>query len=91
MEWAPKALAIGDTRGFAKLLVHPETHKILGATVVGVNAADIIHIPTMALKAGMTLDELVDVVHVFPTMSEVWKMAAHAFTRDPDTMSCCIL
>lgn len=91
MEWVPKAHAIGDTRGLAKLVAHPETRKILGATAVGVNAADIIHIPTLAMKAGMTLDDLLEVVHVFPTMSEVWKMAAHAFTRDPETMSCCIV
>lgn len=91
MEWVPKAHAVGDKRGLAKLVVHPETRKILGATAVGVNAADMIHIPTLAMKTGMTLDDLLDVVHVFPTYSEAWKIVAQSFTRDPETMSCCIV
>lgn len=91
MEWVPKAHAVGDKRGLAKLVVHPETRKILGATAVGVSAADMIHIPTLAIKAGMTLEDLLDVVHVFPTYSEAWKIVAQSFTRDPETMSCCIV
>lgn len=91
MEWVPKAHAINDKRGLAKLVVHPESRKILGATAVGSMAADMIHIPTVAIKGGMTLDDLLDVVHVFPTMSEAWKMVAQSFTRDPETMSCCIV
>lgn len=91
MEWVPKAHAVGDKRGIAKLVVDPDSRKILGATAVGAMAADMIHIPTMAIRAGMTLDDLLDVVHVFPTMSEAWKMTAQSFTRDPETMSCCIV
>lgn len=91
MEWIPKAHAAGDTRGLAKLVIHPETRKILGAHVVGVNAAEIIHIPVLAMKAGMTIEELIDTTHTFPTYSEVWKFCAQSFTRDPDTMSCCIV
>lgn len=91
MEWIPKAHAAGDTRGLAKLVIHPETHKILGAHVVGVNAAEIIHVPVLAMKAGMTIEELIDTTHTFPTYSEVWKFCAQSFTRDPETMSCCIV
>lgn len=91
MEWIPKAHAAGDTRGLAKLVVHPKTRKILGAHVVGVNAAEIIHVPVYAMRAGMTLDDVVDATHTFPTYSEVWKFCAQSFTRDPETMSCCIV
>lgn len=78
-------------RGEAKLVVHLETPKILGAHACAANAADIIHIPTLAIKAGWILDDLPDTVHVFPTMSEVWKMVAQSFKRDPETMICCIV
>ncbi|MGQ0534992.1 MAG: mercury(II) reductase [Methanobacteriota archaeon] len=91
MEWIPKAHAVGDTRGLAKLVVHPDTRKILGAHCVAPNAADIIHIPVLAIRAGMTIDDLGETTHVFPTFSEVWKFAALAFDRDPETMSCCIV
>lgn len=91
MEWLPKAYAAGDLRGLAKLVVHPETRKILGAHAVAVNAAEIIHVPVLAIKAGMTIDDLIDTVHCFPTFAEVWKLCAQSFDRDPDTMSCCIV
>lgn len=91
MEYVPKAHAAGDTRGLVKLVIHPETHKILGAHAVGVNAAEIIHVPLMAIRAGWTIDELIETVHVFPTYSEAWKMCAQSFTRKVEAMSCCIV
>lgn len=67
MEWV-KAHAVGDTRGFVKLVAHSETLRTLGATAVGVNATDIIHIPALAMKAGMRLDDLVlKVLHPWGT------------------------
>lgn len=91
LEWIPKAHAAGDARGLAKLVIDPDTKKILGAHCVAVNAAEIIHIPVFAIKFGLTIHDIVDTTHTFPTYSEVWKFAAQSFTRDPDTMSCCIV
>jgi mercuric reductase len=90
LDKVPKAHAAGDTRGLVKLVVHPKSRKILGAHALAVNAAEIIHVPLLAMRAGFTLDDLIDTVHVFPTYAEAWKICAQAFDRDPRTMSCCI-
>ena len=91
MEFVPKAHAAGDTRGLVKLVIHPESHKILGAHAVGVHAPEIIHIPLIAIRAGWTIDDLIETVHAFPTYAEAWKMCAQSFTRDVKAMSCCIV
>jgi mercuric reductase len=87
----PKAHAAGDTRGLVKLVVHPETRKILGAHAVAASAAEIIHVPLLAMRAGLTIDDLIETVHVFPTYSEAWKLCAQSFERDLKTMSCCVV
>jgi mercuric reductase len=91
MSKVPKALAAGDMRGFVKLVIHPDTGVILGAHAVCRDAAEIIHIPTLAIQAEWTIDQLIDTVHAFPTYAEAWKICAQSFTRDPETMSCCIV
>jgi len=91
LEAVPKAHATGDTRGLVKLVVHPRTRKILGAHAVAANAAEIIHVPLLAMQAGLTIDELIETVHVFPTYAEAWKICAQTFERDPKTMSCCVV
>jgi mercuric reductase len=42
------------------------------------------------VKFGLSVDDLVDTVHVFPTFSEGIKRAAQAFSRDVTRMSCCV-
>ncbi len=91
LEAVPKAHAAGDTRGLVKLVVHPKTRKILGAHAVAVNAAEIIHVPLLAMRAGFTIDELIETVHVFPTYAEAWKICAQSFERNLKTMSCCVV
>ena len=86
----PKAQAVGDTYGVIQLVAHPETSVILGAHMVAPMAADLIHEATLAVKFGLTVDDLIDTVHVFPTHSEGIKMAAQAFVRDISVMTCCI-
>ncbi len=91
LEAVPKAHAAGDTRGLVKLVVHPKTRRILGAHAVAANAAEIIHVPLLALRAGLTIDELIETVHVFPTYAEAWKICAQSFERNLKTMSCCVV
>jgi mercuric reductase len=87
----PKAQAVKETRGLIKMVVHPETSVILGVHIVAPMAADLIHEATLAVKFGLTVDDIIDTVHVFPTLSEGIKLAAQAFTRDISVMSCCIV
>ncbi len=90
MDAVPKAEAIKETRGVFKMVIHPETSQILGMHIVSPYAADLIHEATLAVKFGLTVDDIIDTVHVFPTLSEGIKRAAQAFTRDVSVMSCCV-
>ncbi len=86
----PKAKAIKETRGLIKMVIHPENSKVLGLHMVAPNAAELIHEAVLAVKFGLTVDDIIDTVHVFPTLSEGIKLAAQAFTRDISVMACCV-
>ncbi len=90
IEQISKAKVIKETRGLIKMVIHPETAKVLGVHIVAPMAADLIHEATLAVKFGLTIDDLIDTVHVFPTLSEGIKLAAQAFRRDISRMSCCV-
>lgn len=86
----PKAQAIKETRGKIKMVIHPETQVILGVHIVAPIAADLIHEATLAVKFKLTIGDIIDTVHVFPTMSEAIKRVAQSFVRDISKMSCCV-
>lgn len=90
MKKVPKALAINDTRGLIKMVIHHETGKIMGVHILSPVASEMIHEATLAIKFGLSIDDIIDTVHVFPTFSEAIKIVAQAFRRDISTMSCCI-
>jgi mercuric reductase len=90
MNAVPKADVVKETRGVFKMVIHPENSKILGVHIVSPNAADLIHEATLAVKFGLTVDDIIDTLHVFPTLSEGIKRVAQAFTRDISVMSCCV-
>jgi mercuric reductase len=58
--------------------------------MVGPRAADVIVEATLAVRVGLTVDDVIDTVHPFLTFSESFKQACQAFRRDTSTMSCCI-
>ncbi len=90
MKDVPKALIINDTRGLIKMVIDAETHRILGVHILSPFAADLIHEGTLAVKYGLATEDIVDTVHVFPTLSEATKLVAQSFTRDVSNLSCCI-
>jgi NAD(P) transhydrogenase len=67
---------IGDSYGMLKLLVEPETHKLLGVHVFGTGATEIIHIGQTVMGCEGTVDYLVDTVFNYPTLAESYKVAA---------------
>lgn len=85
----PKAMALKDTRGAVKLTVDRQD-RVRGAYACGTSAAEIIHEATLAIRLGLTVQDIIDTVHVFPTYSEAIKLAAQSFTRDVSVMTCCI-
>jgi len=86
----PWAEATAETRGVFKMVIHPEDSTILGVHIVPPHGAELIHEATLAVKFGLTIDDIIDIVHVFPTLSEGIKRVAQAFTRDISLMSCCV-
>jgi len=90
MEHVEKAAAIKDTRGFIRMVLDPETKQVIGVHIIGPMAADIITAAVYAIENRMTIYDIRDTVHVFPTLSEIIKKAAQSFEQDLDEMACCV-
>ncbi|NOT87614.1 MAG: FAD-dependent oxidoreductase [Lysobacter sp.] len=71
-----RAIAEGATEGFVKVLVPPGKDTILGATVVGARAGDLIAIFALAMKQKIGLDKILGTVFAYPTFAEAAKFAA---------------
>ncbi|MCD4784703.1 MAG: dihydrolipoyl dehydrogenase [Candidatus Eremiobacteraeota bacterium] len=68
---AGKSVAIEKPAGLAKVLVNPDTHEILGASVVGAEATEIIHELLLAKSAKLLPRDIAEMIHAHPTLSEV--------------------
>ena len=67
----PKALIKGDPRGFAKILSDPATGVVLGGSIVGRNAAELVSVLAVAVTNGLKVGDIVDSLLVHPTLSEL--------------------
>jgi mercuric reductase len=85
----PRAGAIRDTRGLIKMVLDAPTRRVVGVSMLGVNAGEVIHEAAMALRFGATTDDFIDLIHVYPTMAEALKIVAISFTKDVNRLSCC--
>jgi mercuric reductase len=85
----PRAGAIRDTRGVIKMVLERESRIVVGVSMLGVNAGEVIHEAAMALRFGATTDDFIDLIHVYPTMAEALKLVAISFTKDVNRLSCC--
>jgi dihydrolipoamide dehydrogenase len=65
-----KALIKGDPRGFVKIISDPATGVVLGGSIVGGNAAELIGVIALAVTAGLKVSDIVDSLLVHPTLSE---------------------
>ncbi len=74
-----KAVAMGETEGLVKLVADAKG-KLLGAHMMGAGASELIHEAAVAIKAGMTAEELARIVHAHPTLSETVMEAAHGIS-----------
>jgi mercuric reductase len=86
----PRAGAIRDTRGVIKMVLDASTRRVVGVSMLGVNAGEVIHEAAMALRFGATADDFIDMIHVYPTMAEALKIVAISFTKDVSKLSCCV-
>jgi pyruvate/2-oxoglutarate dehydrogenase complex dihydrolipoamide dehydrogenase (E3) component/uncharacterized membrane protein YdjX (TVP38/TMEM64 family) len=71
-----RAIADGEAHGMVKVLAVPGKDRILGATIVGEHAADLLVEFIMAMKHGIGLNKIFDTIHIYPTLAEANKHAA---------------
>ena len=89
MSLVPRAGAIRDTRGIIKMTADADSNEVLGVSMVGHAAGEVIHEAAMALRYRATIPDLIDLLHVFPTMSEALKIVAISRFKNPARLSCC--
>lgn len=82
-----KSMCMGETEGFVKMLAHRKTGEILGASVAGPHATELIHEVVVAMHHRCTVREFMGIPHYHPTLSEIWTYPAEecADQLDPGT------
>ena len=80
-----RAIADSEADGFVKVLTAPGTDKILGVTIVGVHAGDLIAEYVLAMKQNLGLNKILGTIHIYPTLAEANKYAAGAWKRSTVT------
>jgi pyruvate/2-oxoglutarate dehydrogenase complex dihydrolipoamide dehydrogenase (E3) component/uncharacterized membrane protein YdjX (TVP38/TMEM64 family) len=76
-----RAIADSEAHGFVKVLTQPGKDKILGVTIVGEHAGDLIAEFVLAMKHGIGLNKILGTIHIYPTLSEANKYAAGMWKR----------
>lgn len=85
----PRALAARDTRGLIKLVADGRTKKLIGAHILAPEGSDSIQTAVLAIKVGMTYEELGATIFPYLTTVEGLKLAAQTFDMDVKMLSCC--
>ncbi len=85
----PRALAARDTRGLIKLVADGRTRRLLGAHILAPEGADSIQTAAMAIRGGLTIDDLAETIFPYLTTVEGLKLAAQTFDQDVKKLSCC--
>ncbi|WP_202214560.1 mercury(II) reductase [Methylacidimicrobium sp. AP8] len=85
----PRALVNFDTRGFLKLVIEESSRRLIGVQAVAPEAGELIQAAALAIRCGMTVEDLADQLFPYLTMVEGLKLAAQAFRQDVRHLSCC--
>ncbi len=78
-----KALAMGESEGFIKIISEEKYHEILGVHIIGPKATELIAEAALAIELEATAEELASTIHAHPTLSEGLMEAAHIITGKP--------
>jgi len=83
-----RAIADSEAHGFVKVLTQPGKDKILGVTIVGEHAGDLIAEFVLAMKHGLGLNKILGTIHIYPTMAEANKYVAGMWKKEhaPETL-----
>ena len=76
-----RAIADSEDKGFVKVLTPPGKDKILGATIVGHHAGDLLAEYVLAMRWGLGLNKILSTIHTYPTLAEANKFAAGVWKK----------
>ena len=76
-----RAIADGEAHGFVKVLTVPGKDRILGATIVGEHAGDLLAEYVLAMRHGIGLNQILGTIHIYPTLAEANKYAAGVWKK----------
>ncbi len=89
LEHVPRARVARDVRGLIKLVADRDTDRLLGASILAVEAGEAIQTAVLAIREGYTTRRLSQLVFPYLTLVEGLKLASQAFEKDPARLSCC--
>ena len=89
LEHVPRALAARNTKGLIKLVAEEDTGRLLGAPVLAAEAGEVIQEATLAIRFGLTVQDIAETFHPYLTMVEGLKLAALTFKKDVTKLSYC--
>ena len=85
----PRAILSGRTEGIVKIVAEEGSGRILGVHVLGDHGGEIIHKAVPLIKYSLTVNDLIEMIDVYPTLSESVKLCAQSFKKDVSKLSCC--
>ncbi len=89
LEHVARAKVERNTTGFIRLVADEKTNRILGAHILAPSAGEVIQSATLAVKFGLTIEDLTDTLFPYLTQVEGLRLAALSFDRDVALLSCC--
>lgn len=89
LDQVPRALAARDTRGLIKLVADRTSGRLIGAHILAPEGADSIQTAVLAIKHGLTVQDLADTLFPYLTTVEGLKLASLGFAKDVKKLSCC--
>jgi mercuric reductase len=89
-EDVPKARILKRTEGAVKMTTHPGTTEIVGVHLLAPHAGELVAQAMLLIRNHNTVDDVLESLPMFPTLSESIKLVAMAFTRDISKVSCCV-
>ena len=78
------------TEGLINMVIHPSSEEIMGVHILAPNAGELIAEAMVLIKNKNTIDEVIDSLPMFPTLSESLKTVSLSFNKDISNLSCCV-
>lgn len=85
----PYGITNGKTEGVVRISIDSDSRKVLSAQIMAEDAGNLIQVITMAIKAGMTIEGIIDTYFPYLTAAEGIKLCSVIFNRDAGKLSCC--